>query len=100
MINFKAVEDVAENTLADITADPKWGWAVVVQEDEILIYWEYLQHYYKEDSHFTIKAEDPEILIALDDWSRLMMRVKIEGNLEQAVEKIIKGVVKVAYHYY
>lgn len=100
MVNFVPVKAVAENTLADITADPKWAWGLEVHEDKILIYWEYLQHYYKEDSHFTIKAEDPEILIALDDWSRLMMRVKIEGNLEQAVEKILRGVVKVAHHYY
>ena len=100
MVNFLTVKDIAENTLAEVTEDPKWGWEVEVLEDKLLIYWDYLQYYYKEDSQFTIKAEDPEILIALDDWSRLMMRVKVEGNLEQAVDKIIKGVVKVAHHYY
>lgn len=100
MINFLIAKDVAEAVLVNITADPKWSWRVEVLEDKILIYWDYLQYYYKEDSHFTIKAEDPDTLVALDDWSRLMMRVKIEGDLEQAVEKLIKGVVKVAHHYY
>lgn len=100
MLDFRQLRSTAKNILDNITADPKWGWEVEVQKDKILIYWEYLQHYYKEDSHFTIKAEDPEILVALDDWNRLMVRVRVKEDLEQAMVKILKGVVKVAYHYY
>lgn len=100
MVNFIPVKAVAETVLAEVAEDPKWIWGVEVQEDKILIYWEYLQYYYKKDSHFTIKAEDPEILIALDDWGMLMGKEEIGEDLGQALEKLIKWVVKVANHYY
>ena len=100
MVNFKEVKAVAEKSLAEAVEDPKWEWGVVAQEDKILIYWEYLLHYYGEDSYFTIKVKAPDTLVAIDDWTRVVGKEEIGGDLEQAVEKLIKWVVKVAHHYY